>query len=199
MTTSRADGPDEQPGFAVWLTGLPASGKSTIAEALYALLDEHSVEVEVLESDTLRRHITPDPTFDEHERDMFYAAIAHMSKLLTDHGVSVIIAATGNRRRYRDQARGQIARFVEVHVDCPMEVCVERDPKGLYAAAGHGDNDHVPGAGAPYEAPTEPELTVRGDRQDPAESARQIFAELERHGWINGDGDADTDERDEDS
>jgi adenylylsulfate kinase len=97
--------------------------------------------------------------------------------LLTQHGVPVIFDATANRRSYREAARGQIPRFVEVFVDGPLEVCIERDPKGIYRSAGN-----VPGLQAAYEPPRKPDLTIDGLREGPLEAAQGIVAALvDRH------------------
>ena len=123
---------ETKPGFAVWITGLPASGKSTVAAALAEELRARGVAVEVLESDALRRVFTPHPRYDEAERDAFYGQIAFIGALFARHGIAVIFDATANLRAYRDRARQQIPRFLEVYVDTPLEVCMRRDPKGIY-------------------------------------------------------------------
>src|SRR5579859_6443270 len=114
-----------QPAFAIWMTGLPSSGKSTITRALVEQLKQQAVDVAVLESDALRTVITPHPSYSEEERDTFYSAMAFIGALLVTHGVPVIFDATANRHRYRDAARRAIARFIEVYVDSPLETCVE--------------------------------------------------------------------------
>jgi adenylylsulfate kinase len=161
--------------FAVWLTGLPGSGKSAIARELVRLLRERGVEVSVLESDVMRTQLTPFPRYDEQDRDFFYSTLAAMGILLVEKGRPVVFDATANRRAYRDAARKRIARFVEIHVDTPLEACVARDPKGLYAK----------GMMTPYEPPLAPELVVRGDRGTPGEAARAIVELLERRGWLS--------------
>jgi len=169
-------------GFAIWLTGLPGSGKSTLAAALARAMRERGLSPAVLESDELRHVLTPKPTYSDAERDTFYAAIVLIARLLTDHGAPVIIDATGNRRAYRDQAREQIDRFIEVFVDCPLDVCMSRDPKGLYRQArqrqGAGDST-LPGVGVPYEPPLRPEVVVRSDRQPMDKSVRDVLVALE--------------------
>jgi len=170
--------------FAVWLTGLSASGKSAIARELLRLLHERGVEAALLESDALRTQLTPYPRYDESERDLFYATLAHLGAFLAQHGRPVVFDATANRRRYRGEARRQIARFAEVFVDTPLEVCAARDPKGLYRAAREGKSATLPGLQAAYEAPEQPELVVRGDAGTPEEGARAIVALLERRGWL---------------
>lgn len=168
-----------EPGFAVWITGLPASGKSTVAAALASELRARGVDVEVLESDALRQIFTPHPRYDEEERDAFYGQIAHLAASLARHGVAVIIDATGNRRLYRDRARQQIPRFFEVYVDTPLEVCMSRDPKGIYR-----DGRQVPGLQAAYEPPLHPDAVIHGDREPSESAARRIVAVLIGSGAI---------------
>lgn len=171
-------------GFAVWLTGLPASGKSAIASALIDRLRERRLGPALLDSDELRRVLTPDPTYSETERDWFYEVVAYLASVLTDHGVPTIIAATANRRHHRDAARQRIERVLEVYVDCPAEICAERDPKGLYRAARAGNAPHLPGASADYEPPDPPEMTVDGASDGPDAQAIKIIHELQRRAWI---------------
>jgi adenylylsulfate kinase len=172
------------PAFAVWLTGLPASGKSAIARALLARLQARAVPCAVLESDLLRKLVTPRPRYDDAERDLFYAAMTHLGEFLVQRGVPVVFDATGNRRAYRTAARARIARFAEVFVDCPLEVCQARDPKGLYRSAQEGRSSSLPGAQASYEPPLQPELVVPADRRSPDDAADDILALLERRGWL---------------
>lgn len=157
-----------EPAFAIWITGLPASGKSTITAALKKLLPD----AEVLESDALRRVLGEGYT--EAERDTFYQRMVWIGTLLIKHGVPVIFDATANLRRYRDAARRQIPRFFEVFVDVPLEVCMARDPKGIYRDA----TANVPGVQAPYEPPEKPDLIIDGLHDSPAEAARRVLALL---------------------
>ena len=168
--------------FAVWLTGLPASGKSTVARALAKELESRGVDCAVLESDELRKILTPHPRYDESEREDFYRQMAWIGALLVRHGIPVLFDATAHRRSYREQAWREIPNFVEVYISCPLEVCMARDPKGIYGSATLGG--HVPGLQAPYEPPIEPEVLVHGDRDDPTESAKRILAALEQKGWV---------------
>lgn len=171
-------------GFAVWLTGFPSSGKSTIAGNLRGMLVARNVNVAVLESDALRLVLTPNPRYDDAERETFYGAMVYIGRLLAAHGVSVIFDATANRRAFRDKARREIARFLEVHVDCPLPVCEARDPKGIYRKAREGKAANVPGVHAEYEPPLHPDLVIRGDTEKPAEAARRIVAALVERGYI---------------
>ncbi|MGQ0544194.1 MAG: adenylyl-sulfate kinase [Betaproteobacteria bacterium] len=164
--------------FAVWLTGLSGSGKSAIARELLAQLHARGVDAALLESDVLRTQLTPFPRYDEKDRDFFYRAMGDMATSLVKQR-PVVVDATANLRRYRDAARSRIARFAEVYVDTPLEVCRKRDPKGLYKNA-----RALPGVGAPYEPPLAPELTVHGDRGTPAAAAATIVAFLSEQGWL---------------
>jgi len=182
---------DRETAFAVWLTGLPASGKSTVARALAAELAGMGIRAAVLESDAIRREITPNAAYGEAERDAFYATVAYLARTLVLHGVPVIVDATANRRVYRDRAREAIPRFLEVHVRCPLAVCRARDPKGIYRRGTEGTAQYVPGVSAPYEPPLMPEVVVDGERDDPAVAARHIVSALEKKGILpRGPGDA---------
>ncbi len=161
--------------FVVWLTGLSGSGKSAIATELVRLLPQASR----LESDVMRTQLTPHADYGEADRDFFYGALADIARLLYERNRPVVVDATANRRAYRDAARRAIPRFAEVYVDTPLEVCVARDPKGLYKTAGS-----LPGVRAPYEPPLAPELVVHGDRGTPRDGANQILALLQRRGWL---------------
>lgn len=162
-------------GWAVWLTGLPSSGKSTIARALAQRLAERGIRCQILESDELRRVITPNPTYSQGERDLFYGIMAYIGKLLTDNGVNVIFDATANRRAYRDRARRTIGRFMEVYVKCPLRVCMERDAKGIYRRGVEGAAANVPGLQADYEEPIEPDVVVESDKMDPEACVNAIL------------------------
>lgn len=163
--------------FGIWITGLPASGKSTIARALVAALAERGVRPVVLESDALREILTPQPSYRPEERDRFYEMLAGIGAVITRSGVPVIIDATANLRRYRDRARAMIPRFAEVYVACSLDTCRQRDPKGIYARAKSGGAETVPGLQTPYEPPLFPEVTI-DCTADPAVSATTITGVL---------------------
>ncbi|MBX3330632.1 MAG: adenylyl-sulfate kinase [Nitrospira sp.] len=161
--------------IAIWLTGLPASGKSTIAAALKPQLEELGLSVDVLESDTVRRTLTPVPTYSQMERDLFYRALAFMGAKLVSHGVTVIFDATANRRAYRDFARSLIPRFIEVAVECPLELAVQRDYKGTYQRGQRGASSTVPGLQDPYEAPLNPEVRIDTTKVIASEAAEVVM------------------------
>ena len=165
---------DRPQSFAIWVTGLPASGKSTIVSALKPQLEAMGVEVEVLESDEVRRIITPTPTYSEEERDLFYRALAFTGQKLVAHGVTVLFDATASQRAYRDFAKSVIPRFIEVSVECPLAVCMERDKKGTYRKGQSGESRTVPGLQSPYEAPINPDLRIDSTTTPSGEAAGQI-------------------------
>ena len=171
-------------GWCVWITGLPGSEKSTIARALHKELQKHGLHAQILSSEMLRRVITPKPTYSKEERDVVYNAIFFVAELLTQNGVNVIIDATGNRRRYRDHARKKIPRFLEAYARCPLKVCVGREagrkklfhaPKEVYQKAFTGKSSTVPGVGASYEEPRDPEVIIDSDKLSRDECAQKIL------------------------
>ena len=174
---------EHKEAFAVWITGLPASGKSTVTAALIAQLAARGVDAAVLESDELRKIFSIHPRYDEEERDQFYAQMAWIGELLVRHGVPVIFDATANRRVYRDRVRQKIARFIEVFVDVPLETCMARDPKGIYRSARAGGSATVPGLQAAYEPPEAPEVVIHGE--GPENAARLILRKLAEKGYLH--------------
>lgn len=141
----------------------------------------------VLESDVFRPIFTPHPRYDEVEREAFYRQVAYVGALLTRHGVPVIFDATANRRRYRDEAREKIPKFIEVYVNCPLETCIARDPKGIYRKAREGEANTVPGLQSAYEPPEKPELIVDGGRETPESAARRVMVLLAENGYLQID------------
>ena len=175
---------DAQAAFAVWITGLPASGKSTLASELARQIRQLGIKVTVLESDALRKIFSTQPRYDEQDREYFYGSLAFIGHVLTEHGISVIFDATANLRSYRDRARQQIPRFIEVFVECPLETCIQRDPKGIYRKAREGQANHVPGVHSVYEPPESPDIVIHGDRDNPEEAARRAVEVLVSKGFL---------------
>jgi adenylylsulfate kinase len=171
-------------GFAIWITGLPASGKSVLTAALVKHLSTRGVQNVVLESDAMRKIFSVESRYDDKDREYFYGSIAFIGKVLTDCGIAVILDATANKRSYRDRARREIPQFLEVYVDTPLVVSIQRDPKGIYRRALSGEATNVPGIQAEYEAPLKPDAVVHGDRENPDDAARRIVAVLETRGWL---------------
>jgi adenylylsulfate kinase len=170
-------------GFALWITGIPASGKSTITRALVNKLKERGIPVVVLESDELRRILTPNATYSPEERDHFYHMMVMIGDLLVRSGVNVIFDATANKRSYRDHARSLLTMFMEVYVQCPLDVCMKRDPKGIYRRAAAGKAATVPGLQTPYETPVNPDITLDG-QSSPDASADTILQRLKHLRYI---------------
>lgn|SRR5574341_126299 len=170
-------------GFAVWITGLPASGKSSITRELVRRLKERGVASTVLESDEMRAILTPQPTYSAEERDRFYGMLARIGELIVRGGGNAIFDATANSRAYRDHARSLIPKFIEVFVDCPLEVCRMRDPKGIYARALSGAASSVPGIQAAYEPPLHPEVSL-DCQTSPARAADAIIGKLAELGCL---------------
>lgn len=172
-----------QEGWCVWITGLPGSGKSVISKKLLHVLGELGIHAQILSSDALRKVMTPNPTYSPQERDLVYAVLVYIAKLLTQNGVNVIVDATGNLRRYRENARNLIHRFMEVYLECPIEVCIEREskrvethdaPRKIYQRAFEGEAKTVPGIGQPYEPPVCPEIAINTVVDTPDTAAYKI-------------------------
>lgn len=166
---------------------MPGSGKSVISEALLRALTRKAVHAQLLSSDALRKVVTPEPAYSLKERDTVYSVLAYIARLLTDNGVNVVIDATGNLRRYRENARQQIPRFIEVYLECPLEVCMKREakrsetyqaPKDIYVRAMKGKTSTVPGFGQPYEPPSNPDVVLDTAKLTPEECARKIMARI---------------------
>ena len=146
--------------WAIWLTGPPASGKTTLARGFLEIAAGEGVRAVHLESDALRKILTPDPTYSAPERDRFYREVADIAALLVSQGVPVVVDATAPRRAYRDRLRSKVEPFLEVFVDAPREVREARDPKGLYRLARDGKAPNMADASDGYEEPARPELAV---------------------------------------
>lgn len=166
-------------GFALWLTGLPSSGKSSITRELVQKMEEQGIHAVVLESDEMRTILTPRPDYGQEERDAFYRSLALIGELITRSSTNVIFDATANRRAYRDYARTRIPRFMEIYVQCPLDICRERDPKGIYSRAAAGEAATVPGVQTPYEPPVDPEVTLEC-RSSPESGAGVILDKLKQ-------------------
>jgi adenylylsulfate kinase len=149
-------------GRVVWVTGLPSSGKSTLAQRLAELLREHSVSVAVLDGDAVRASLVPEVGYSDLERANFYETLARLAALLADQALVVIVPATAQRQAFRERARSLAPAFLEVFVDTPLEECERRDAKKLYAASRSGTAANVPGADAAYEPPTHPDVVAQG-------------------------------------
>ena len=166
-------------GFTVWFTGLSGSGKTTAARLLEQRLMALGCKVEVLDGDVVRTHLSKGLGFSKEDRDENIRRIGFVCELLSRNGVIAIAAVISPYRAARADVRARIPNFVEVHMDCPLEVLIERDAKGLYRKAIAGEISHFTGISDPYEPPSSPELTIHSDRESPSLSVDQLWAKLE--------------------
>jgi len=171
-------------GFVVWFTGLPSAGKSTLAQQLEKALRRRGLSVEVLDGDEVRKRLTKGLGFSKEDRDENIRRITYVAHLLARNGTAAITAAISPYRAIRDEAREEIKRFVEVYVKCPLEVCIQRDVKGLYRRALAGEIPNFTGVSDPYEEPLRPEVTIETDRETPEVGVERILATLEQQGYL---------------
>ena len=175
------------PGATVWLTGLSGAGKSTVAEALAARL---TGSVELLDGDEVREFLSKGLGFSREDRDTNVLRLGWVAATLAKHGVLVLAAVVspyaGTRRAVRDLHTGHGAGFVEVHVATPVEVCAERDVKGLYARQRAGEMSGLTGVDAPYEAPQHPDVVLATQDQTLGQSVDQLLAALAGRGLLEG-------------
>jgi adenylyl-sulfate kinase len=175
-STSTSVPVESDAGTTVWLTGLSGAGKSTIAHILEGRLRDAGRRVEVLDGDVVRTHLSAGLGFSRVDRDANVRRIGWVCQLLNRHGVDVIVAAISPYRATRDEVRASLPHFVEVYVECPLDVLAARDPKGLYRRALAGEIENFTGVSDPYEPPSCPEVVCHtGDTETPAESAERIF------------------------
>jgi adenylylsulfate kinase len=170
----------------IWMTGLPASGKSTLAVALEKELWDRGVHAYVLDGDNIRHGLNKDLGFSPEDRNENIRRIGEVAKLFTAAGVINVTAFISPYRADRDQARTIMSdgEFIEVFVDCPVEVCEQRDPKGHYKKARAGEIPEFTGISAPYEPPLNPEIVVHTDREAEAQSVATVLSYLEARGYV---------------
>ena len=175
----------DQQGFCLWFTGLSGSGKTTITNVLVKELRKRGTKLEILDGDIVRENLSKGLGFSKEDRDTNIRRIAFVANLLSRNGVPVITAAISPYREIRDEARQLMdGRFIEAYVKASVEVCEERDVKGLYAKARAGEIKEFTGVSDPYEPPENPELVLDTEHQSPEESAQQILDYLEDRGLI---------------
>lgn len=182
----------DRPGVVFWLTGLSSAGKTTIAHALLEQVRDMGYKVEMLDGDIVRERLSKGLGFSREDRDENVRRIGFVAELLARNGVFVIVSAISPYRATRDEVRKLIPGFTEVFVNAPIQVCEERDVKGLYRKARNGALNGFTGISDPYEPPLDPEVECRTDRETVEESVRRILDHLQE---IRGDGQATT-ERD---
>jgi adenylylsulfate kinase len=176
-------------GFTIWFTGLSGSGKSTLSEVIEQRLKALGRNVEVLDGDIVRTHLSKGLGFSREDRDTNIKRIGFVCNLLTRNGVVCISAAIAPYREARDWARKEIGNFVEVYVRCPIDVCRQRDVKGLYKLVDEGKIKNFTGVDDPYEEPLHPELIVETDKETVDESVARIFAKLTQLGYLEAEDD----------
>jgi adenylylsulfate kinase len=165
-------------GAVIWFTGLSGSGKTTIAQVVEERLVDAGIPVEVLDGDVVRENLSKGLGFSKEDRDVNIRRIAFVAHLLQRNGVFVITAAISPYRSIRGEARAMIKDFVEVYADAPIEVCEQRDVKGLYAKARAGEIKGFTGVDDPYEPPAAPEVVCNTDRESVEESAQKVIDKL---------------------
>ncbi len=171
-------------GVTVWLTGLPSSGKSTIARELERYFVRQSLPVELLDGDVVRTHLSKGLGFSREDRDTNIKRIGFVSALLTKHGVLTLVSAVSPYREAREANRRLIGSFVEVFVKTPVEICEKRDVKGLYKKARAGEIPHFTGVSDPYEEPERPDILCETEKESVEASAAKIIGKLEALGYL---------------
>jgi len=178
-------------GFTIWFTGLSGAGKSTLAEVIERRLKDQGRNVEILDGDIVRTHLSKGLGFSREDRDTNIKRIAFVCGLLTRNGVVCISAAIAPYREAREWARREIGDFIEVYLKCPIEVCRQRDVKGLYKLVDEGKIKNFTGVDDPYEEPENPELVIKTDKESVGESVSRIFAKLVELGYLEGEGNSE--------
>jgi len=172
-------------GFTLWFTGLSGAGKTTIAEIVERELRQRHGKIEVLDGDIVRTNLSKGLGFSREDRDTNVLRIGFVADLLTRNRVGVIVSAISPFKEVRDQVRRNVGEdFVEVFVDAPLDVCAERDVKGLYKKAFAGEIPQFTGVSDPYEPPAASELHIKTNEEEPHESARRVISKLEELGYL---------------
>ncbi len=172
-------------GVTLWFTGLSGAGKTTISHVVAEVLKSQNRNVEVLDGDIVRLNLTKGLGFSKEDRDENIRRIGFVAQLLTRNGVIVVVSAISPYREIREEVRGKIGNFVEVFVNAPLEVCEDRDVKGLYAKARSGEIKQFTGISDPYEPPVNPEVECRTDLETLEESVAKVMNKLEVLGYLS--------------
>lgn len=174
----------KQRGVTIWLTGLSGAGKTTITQALEQKLLAGGYDIEVLDGDVVRTNLTKGLGFSKADRDENIRRIGFVANLLTRHGVIVLVSAISPYCEIREEVKQKIGNFVEVFVNAPLNVCEERDVKGLYQQARKGEIKGFTGIDDPYEAPLNPEVECRTDLEELEESVAKVWDKLVEMSYI---------------
>ncbi|MEW5901304.1 MAG: adenylyl-sulfate kinase [Acidobacteriota bacterium] len=174
----------QQKGFTLWFTGLPCSGKSAVADRVAEILRGKGLRVERLDGDIVRQSLTRDLGFSRKDRDENIRRVTFVAKLLTRNGVAVLTSFISPYRNIRVEARQEIGNFIEVYAKCPLEVCIERDIKGMYKRAIRGEIKEFTGISDPYEEPLNPEILLQTDQETLEESVHIVLKRLEELGYL---------------
>lgn len=171
-------------GFVLWFTGLPGSGKTTLAEKLKSILVSNGHRVEILDGDEIRKGLSKDLGFSKEDREKHNERVMFVAKLLSRNGVVTLVPLISPFREVRKKARGEIDNFIELYVDCSLDTAIKRDPKGLYKKALAGEITNLTGIQDPYEKPLHAELTVDTDNQTVDESAAEVLDYLQKNSYL---------------
>jgi len=171
-------------GFTVWFTGLSGAGKSTVSALLHERLCLAGAQTELLDGDIVRTHLSKGLGYSREDRDENIRRIGFVCELLSRNGVIAIAAAISPYREVRRSVRARIPNFVEVYMECPMDVLIGRDAKGLYKKALAGEIEHFTGISDPYESPEAPELVIHSSQETPQQSADRVWHTLKSLGLI---------------
>jgi len=171
-------------GFTCWLTGLSGAGKSTIAIEIANNLHQISVPCEYLDGDIIRTNLSKGLGFSREDRDINVLRVGFVCSLLNKHGISAVVAMISPYRQTREELRRSVPNFVEIHVETPLEICIERDPKGLYKKALSKEIPDFTGISSPYEVPENPELTLKTDNETVDQCVYKVLKYLDSSGFI---------------
>jgi len=174
----------EQKGLTLWFTGLPCSGKSTIADRVAERLKDRGYRVERLDGDIVRQSLTRDLGFSKADREENIRRVAFVAKLLTRNDVFVLTSFVSPYREMREGARKEIGSFLEVYSKCPLEECMRRDVKGMYRKAMKGEIKEFTGVSDPYEEPVHPDLLLETDKELPEQSAARVLTRMRELGYL---------------
>ncbi|MFN6465767.1 MAG: adenylyl-sulfate kinase [Nostoc sp. DedVER02] len=174
-----------QRGVTIWLTGLSGAGKTTICRFLETELRSQGYKIEVLDGDVVRQNLSKGLTFSKEDRDENIRRIGFVAQLLTRNNVIVLVSVISPYRAIREEVKGRIGDFIEVYVNAPLEVCEQRDVKGLYKKARAGEIKNFTGIDDLYEIPLEPDVECKTNQESISQSANKILTTLEELGYTN--------------